>query len=133
MIFVDTSVWFSVLVANDPNHTKCLAWFESLTEPLITSDYIVDETLTLLLMRGERQKAISFGKLVIEGSTAILHLVSQPQFNRSWILFQQMSAAGLSFTDCTSHVIANELGIRKIAAFDRHFLTTGKFELLPNT
>ncbi len=131
MIFVDTGVWYSLLVSKDPNHTKSSAWFANLSEQIVTSDYVVDETLTLLLMRGERSKAINFGKLVIEGSTSILHFVSKDQFNRSWILFQRLSLAGLSFTDCTSHVVALDLGITKVAAYDQHFQTNGKFSLLP--
>ena len=131
MVFVDTGVWFSILVAKDPKHSQSLQWFGSLSEPVVTSDYVVDETLTLLLMRGERTKAIEFGNLVIVGSTSILHKVTEDQFNRIWILFQQLSAAGLSFTDCTSHVVARDLGVLKVAAFDHHFQTTGKFLLVP--
>ena len=131
MVFVDTGVWFALLVSKDPNHQRSNEWFATLSEPLITSDYIVDETLTLLLMRGERTKAIDFGNLVIVGSMAILHKVTEQQFNRSWILFQQLSHAGLSFTDCTSHIVARDLSVPKIASFDHHFQTTGQFLLVP--
>jgi predicted nucleic acid-binding protein len=131
MIFVDTGVWFSLLVLRDPNHAKCAGWFESVAEPLVTSDYVIDETLTLLLMRDERRKALAFGELVIIGNTAIVHWITEEQFNRSWIQFQKLSSAGLSFTDCTSHVVARDLQITKIAAHDQHFLSMGKFELIP--
>jgi predicted nucleic acid-binding protein len=86
MIFVDTGVWYSLLVPTDPNHQKTAKWFDSVAQPIVTSDYVVDETLTLLLMRGERSKAIAFGTLVIVGSTAILHKLSEDQFHRSWLL-----------------------------------------------
>jgi predicted nucleic acid-binding protein len=131
MIFVDTGVWYSLLVPTDPNHQKTAKWFDSVAQPIVTSDYVVDETLTLLLMRGERSKAIAFGTLVIVGSTAFLHKLSEDQFHRSWLLFQRLSSAGLSFTDCTSHVVAVDLGIRTIAAFDHHFQTTGHFQVVP--
>ena len=65
MIFVDTGVWYSLLVPKDPNHQRTAKWFDSIAQPIVTSDYVVDETLTLLLMRGERSKAIEFGSLVI--------------------------------------------------------------------
>jgi predicted nucleic acid-binding protein len=100
VVFVDTGVWFALLVAKDPNHQRTTEWFDTLSEQVITSDYVVDETLTLLMMRGERNKAMEFGTLVIVGSLAILHKISEDQFNRSWILFQKLSGAGLSFTDC---------------------------------
>ncbi len=129
MIFVDTGVWFSLFVEKEPSHQRALEWFNSVAEPLVTSDYVVDEALTLLLKRNEHPKALKFGRSVIEEQAAILTFVSEGQFNRSWILFQRLSAAGLSFTDCTSHIIARDLGINKVASFDRHFLTTGQFDL----
>jgi predicted nucleic acid-binding protein len=57
--------------------------------------------------------------------------LSEDQFHRSWLLFQKLSSAGLSFTDCTSHVVAVDLGIRTIASFDHHFQTTGRFQVVP--
>ena len=131
MVFVDTGVWFALLVAKDPNHQRTTEWFVNLSEQVITSDYVVDETLTLLLMRGERKKAIEFGNLVIVGSLANLHKISEDQFNRSWILFQTLSDAGLSFTDCTSHIVASDLNVPRVASFDHHFQTTGRFLLVP--
>jgi predicted nucleic acid-binding protein len=56
MIFVDTGVWYSLLVPKDPSHQKTAKWFDAVAQPIVTSDYVVDETLTLLLMRGERPK-----------------------------------------------------------------------------
>ena len=47
MIFVDTGVWYSLLVPTDPNHQKTAKWFDSVAQPIVTSDYVVDETLTL--------------------------------------------------------------------------------------
>ena len=131
MVFVDTGVWFALLVAKDPNHQRTTEWFDTLNEQVITSDYVVDETLTLLLMRGERNKAIEFGNLVIVGSLAVLHKITADQFNRSWILFQKLSGAGLSFTDCTSHIVASDLSVPSVASFDHHFQTTGRFLLVP--
>jgi predicted nucleic acid-binding protein len=131
VVFIDTGVWFALLVSKDPNHQRTSEWFANLSEQVITSDYVVDETLTLLLMRGERKKAIKFGNLIIVGSLAILHKITEDQFNRSWILFQRLSEAGLSFTDCTSHVVASDLNLPSIASFDHHFLATGRFLLVP--
>lgn len=69
----------SLLVSKDPNYARTTQWFEALNDRVVTSDYVVDETLTLLLMRGERSKAIEFGNLVIVGSLAILHKVTEDQ------------------------------------------------------
>ncbi|MGE3639107.1 MAG: type II toxin-antitoxin system VapC family toxin [Pirellulales bacterium] len=51
MIFVDTGVWFARFVADDPDHGRVAAWFAANAEQLVTTDYCVDETLTLLAAR----------------------------------------------------------------------------------
>ncbi len=109
VVLVDTAVWFALLIAKDPKHSLAAQWFERLSEQVVTTDYIVDETLTLLLMRGERKKAIEFGNLTIVSSAAVVHKVTEDQFHRSWILFQKLSELGLSFTDCTTHIVAGDL------------------------
>ena len=48
MIFVDTGGWFASIVPTDKNHDKARNWFLQNREPLITTNYVVDETLTLL-------------------------------------------------------------------------------------
>lgn len=131
MVFIDTGVWFALLVSKDPNHQLTNHWFKTLSEPIVTSDYVTDETLTLLSMRGEGTKAIEFGNLVIVESLAILHKVTEDQFNRSWILFQQLARAGLSFTDCSSHIVSQDLGVHTIASFDHHFQISGRFQIVP--
>jgi uncharacterized protein len=58
MIFVDTGAWFAAIVPTDPNHQRAASFLATNREPLITTDYVVDETLTLLRARGERQRAL---------------------------------------------------------------------------
>ncbi len=48
MIFVDTGAWFALWSAKDPNHARAVQWFRANRQPLLTSDCIIDETLTLL-------------------------------------------------------------------------------------
>jgi hypothetical protein len=50
-----------------------------------------------------------------------LHFVTPGQISRAWILFRQRAAAGWSFTDCTSKVVIDELGITTAVALDNHF------------
>ena len=55
-IFVDTGAWFARFVPSDPDHAAARAWFDGNTNPLLTTDYILDELLTLLKVRGEFQR-----------------------------------------------------------------------------
>jgi predicted nucleic acid-binding protein len=55
MIFVDTGAWYASLVPTDPDHTTAAQWLATNRSPLLTTDYVVDETLTLLRSRGEKK------------------------------------------------------------------------------
>jgi uncharacterized protein len=43
VIFVDTGAWFAAFVPNDPDHAVADKWLDSNTEPLVTTDYVIDE------------------------------------------------------------------------------------------
>ena len=125
MEFVDTSAWFAYFLPNDPGHSRVRARFHSAGQRLLTTDYCVDETLTLLLVRGELRRALEAGRAFFHQDVANLHVVNAAQINRAWILFQQRAAAGWSFTDCTSKVVIDELGIQTALALDDHFRQFG--------
>ena len=57
MVFVDTRAWFAAVVPSDANHPQAASWLAANSEVLITTDYVIDEILTLLRARGERQRA----------------------------------------------------------------------------
>lgn len=121
MIFVDTGVWFARFVADDPDHSRMMSWFAANSEPLVTSDYCVDETLTLLAARKRPKLAIEAGRPLFDETLARLHFLTSDQITRAWILFQQRAASGWSFTDCTSKIVIDDLGVKTAAALDKHF------------
>ena len=53
MIFVDTGTWFAAFVPNDFDHAAADAWLSRNNDLLVTTDYVVDELLTLMKCRGE--------------------------------------------------------------------------------
>ena len=99
MIFVDTGAWFAAAVPSDPNHPAASRWLAGNNEPLLTTDYVVAETLTLLRARGEITRAL-------------LH---------AWKIFKRFDDKDWSFTDCTSKAVIERLGVTRAFAFDHHF------------
>jgi len=53
------------------------------------------------------------------------------QLHRAWIFFQQRAAAGWSFTDCTSKIVIDDLGITTAVALDDHFRQFGSVIVAP--
>jgi uncharacterized protein len=125
MIFVDTGVWFARFVSDDPEHKRVAAWFASNIEPLTTTDYCVDETLTLLSARKRPKLAVEAGRVLFEEALARIHFLDASQIHRAWILFQRRATAGWSCTDCASKIAIDDLKIDSAAALDLHFRQFG--------
>ncbi len=132
MIFVDTSAWFAAAIVDDPNHASAETFFRTVTSSLlVTSDYVLDETLTLFNVRGAHPFGIALGKQILEGSACRLERVSNTDLHHAYLLYAQSHDRGWSFTDCTSFVMMKRLGITQALAFDAHFEQLGGLEVLP--
>ncbi|MGD9637048.1 MAG: type II toxin-antitoxin system VapC family toxin [Pirellulales bacterium] len=131
MIFVDTGAWFAVFSRRDVSHSAATTFIRSIVEPLVTTDYVVDETLTLLRVRGERRRAIAFGDRVLNGGWAGIVRVDESDFAAAWTLFRSFQDKDWSFTDCTSRVVMERLNVQTAFAFDEHFRQFGNVNVLP--
>ena len=125
MTFVDTGAWFAWFVPEEPSHSSVADSIETVSEPLLTTDYCVDETLTLLVARKHPALAIRAGRFFFHENHVTLQFVTAEQVRRAWILFQQRAAAGWSFTDCTSKVVIDDLEIKTAVTLDAHFREFG--------
>lgn len=131
MIFVDTGAWFAAFVPTDPDHAQAVRWLKQNCAPLVTTDYVVDELLTLLLVRGERQRALRLGDALFDGALAELHWLARDEVYAAWQTYRQFTDKGWSFTDCTSRVVMQRRGIQAAFAFDLHFRQFGIATVLP--
>lgn len=131
MIFVDTGAWFASMVRGDANHAIAAAWLAQNTEPLITTDDVLSETITLLVVRGQRQVAKAFGAAIFDGKLAGLHMVTPQEVHAAWQVFLRFQDKEWSFADCTSKVVMEKLGITTAFSFDRHFRQFGTVKVVP--
>jgi predicted nucleic acid-binding protein len=132
MIFVDTGAWYALATASDPDHEAAKAFVASNGEPLFTSDYIVDELLTLFSVRGERAKGIEWRRDVLDRGGATLIRVTDGDFSAALGIYEKFHDKDWSFTDCTSYVIMERLGVGMAFSFDRHFHQFGTVAVVPS-
>jgi hypothetical protein len=115
----------------EENHAVALAYFQGETRPWFTTDYVVDETLTLLRSRGEDLRALSLGDEFFAGALAKVHHVAQDEVQAAWQVFRHFHDKDWSFTDCTSKVIIEKLGLTTSLTFDHHFRQFGSVIVVP--
>ena len=133
LLFVDTAGWIACADAADPEHEAASAardhWLE--TEGLlVTSDYVIDETLTLLRLRLGLSAAEEWWHGIAGSRRVVRELIHEERAERARHLFFRHRDKNFSFTDCTSFALMRELRIREALTTDKHFRQTG-FQMLP--
>ena len=129
-IFVDTSAWYAIIDKNDQDHAAAVSKIRIFDRPLVTSNYIFDEILTLLQARLGPSIAIPFGQKLWDQEVSALVRITEEDEEEAWRVFRQYADKGFSFTDCTSFAIMERLDINTVFALDDHFAQYGKFAIL---
>lgn len=127
-VFVDTSGWVALLTHNDAHHARASAAFEELQRSqtvLYTSDYVVDETITTILMRGSHKQSVFAGDALFTSRLIKIISVNPTYLSKAWELFKKFKDKKFSFTDVTSFVIMKDMGLRRAFSFDNDFIQAG--------
>ena len=132
-IYVDTAAWVSAADSADISGSLVRQTRDRwLSEGgiLVTTDYVVDETLTTIRLRLGLDAAEAWWRQ-IEGSTRLrMESVGAARRERARSIFFRYRDQDFSFTDCCSFVVMRELRIRRVLTLDHHFRQMG-FEVVP--
>ncbi len=125
MIFLDTSFIVAEEYERDENHAKAVAIRKKIESGryghAYISDYIFDESATLLLARTGNMELVRSSGDILRSAVEILR-INEGSFDHAWELFKaQKGNKPLSFTDCTNIAVMEEHGINNIVAFDGGF------------
>ena len=119
-------------------HHEAVTAFEKAlaTGSIVTTDYVLDETFTLLFRRLPVHKAKESMEFLIGAAgegTVVLATIHTARFREAARLrLKFRDKPGISFTDFTSIVVMQELKLKRILTEDRHFAQVGmSFELVP--
>ena len=115
----------------DSDHEVASTWYATNPDPLLTTDYVDDELLTLLRARGEHRMALELGTLLLSGELGDIERVRPDDFDQAWAIFSTYRDKTWSFTDCVSRVVMGRLGITLAFAFDEHFRQFGTVSVAP--
>src|SRR3990172_5899375 len=102
LVFVDTSAWYALVDKSDRDHTSSVNSVRNLTRPLVTTNYIFDETVTLIKVKLGPRIATDFGRKLWNQELATRIRILKKDEQRAWELFSQYDDKGFSFPDCTS-------------------------------
>ncbi len=121
--------------AADPAHVRVCAARDGVLEAghtLVTTDFVVDETLTLLRVRLGLPAADEWWEQIDGSARLRWERVDTDRFEKARVLFFRYRDKNFSFTDCTSFNVMRELRLTHAVTTDRHFRQMG-FQTLPGS
>lgn len=127
MLFLDTTVLVGAADARDECHADGRAVLQAVAtgKPgmAITSDYVLDETLTILAReRGiGPARAVDFVRRVVSSPRVKVVSADPEDFAQALGEFARQGAMGLSFTDTMSLVVMKGQGCTLICSHDSGF------------
>ena len=131
-VFIDTWGWLTLRDRDESRHEDVKAFYRQFRNQngiIYTSDYVLDETITLVFKR------LPF-KTAKESLTKIDKAIEEGYLQVEWVTLERFEKAKglrlkyqdkpkISFTDLTSMVVMKELGVMDIITGDEHFAHVG--------
>jgi len=131
-LFIDTWGWITLFNKREPFHDTVKSSYEDLRSQkgiLYTSDYVLDETFTLLFRRvpyAQAKEALEKVDDAIRSGHLIVTWITPERFEKCKTLrLQLQDKPNISFTDLSSVVVMKDLGLTLILTKDQHFLHVG--------
>jgi len=131
MIFVDTGAWIAVTDASDQNHRQAIKMYALLKKQqkrFVTTDYVIDETVTRLRYDAGHPSALRYLDLLAQAQEkGTLRIVYNTEaiFQKAITVFRRYDTLDASLTDCVSFVVCQQLKIPYAFSFDKHFPIMG--------
>ena len=138
-IFIDTWGWLTLRDKGESRHEEVRDLYLRLRDEkarIYTSDYVLDESITLLFKRLRFDVAMAsfdrIDKAIREGYIR-LEWITPERFEKAKTMRKKyQDKPGISFTDLTSMVVMKEIGVVDILTADDHFEHVGLgFQLKP--
>jgi uncharacterized protein len=132
-LFIDTSGFFALVSRRDAKHDEAQKiWRRMRAEKrnVVTTDYVLDETATLLKARGEAHLVGLLFERVFKSAATRVCWMDAAQFEVVAAFFAKHADQAWSFTDCVSFCVMKQMRLQKALTSDQHFEQAGFLALL---
>ena len=131
-IFIDTWGWLTLRDRREARHGEVDRFYREVRhrrDRVYTSDYVLDETITLFFRRltsARAEESLQYIQQAIANGYLRLEWITSQQFETAIELrYRFQDKPRISFTDLTSMVVMSEQRIEEILTEDDHFLHVG--------
>jgi len=132
VIFVDTGFLYALVDERDQNHQRVIEVLseyrnQDLEAFGLTTNHVVDETITLIRKRSHRDRgvahdvAVEVGQKLYDGVFGRVHHVTPSEERKAFEYFTRHKDKVYSMTDCVSFVIMDAYKITEALTVDADF------------
>jgi uncharacterized protein len=132
-VFVDTSGFYSLLDSDDEQHGTAQAVLVEARRRnirFVTTDYVLDETATLMMSRGRTRLTNELFERSLTSDVCRVEWMDPDRFETTRQFFLKHRDQAWSFTDCFSFCLMHTLRLRDALSGDAHFRHAGFNPLL---
>mgnify|MGYP001616968920 CR=1 FL=1 len=122
-VFLDTGAFLALADEDDDYHTAAKSIYTELLQSkaqLLTSNFVLSETYTLIRSKVSHQAAVEFMKRLDQTGIKALR-VSEAMEQTAKAIFVRYDDKDFSFVDCTSFALIDHHRLDHALAFDSHF------------
>lgn len=133
-VIVDSSAFLSLEDRDEYAHAATRDAFRGLVSehvPLLTTNFVFDETYTLILSRLGRRRAVDWGHGFRSSKLIEIVRVDEEHEQAAWQLILTFSDKNFSYTDATTFAICRAFGIEEALSRDGHLRQYGALSVLP--
>ena len=128
MIFIDTGPFLARYMAKDEHHIMAISFWSDLKkskQQLFTSNFVLDETFTLLGRRTGYAFASARARAIL--SSAAITILRPGKYDEieAVKVFEKYADRSVSYTDCISFVLMRSHKIKRVFTFDKYFQMAG--------
>lgn len=127
-VFVDTGAFLARYLQRDGRHEEAVRGWQTLRKEgyeVVTSNFVVDETLTLLGRRASYSFAAERARRIYDSEGLTLLRPEEVDERTALDWFAKFADQKVSFTDCVSFALMRRYRVRKVFTFDLHFALAG--------
>lgn len=130
-VFIDSSVLFLFAGPSSTQRKYIHDYLLQEHPPLITTNIVVAETLSLITKRINKHTGIQFLEIIEKSQILKIIYANETLTQTALRLYRKYTDKDFDLIDATSFVLCKERKIKQVLTLDKHFSQMG-FEMLPS-
>ena len=133
-VFVDTAFLIALLRTKDAHHLAAKQLASRLDDAgarLVTTDAVLLEFANFFARHSLRKTAAEWSSRLRSADGWVVEEIDRGLIARAEARYTRFADKDWSFTDCTSKVVMEDLGITTAFSFDQHFRQFGTIAVVP--